>query len=68
MDVIHPQELEFLERENSYRSIEYTPHIGIEFPDVNLVDWLKAPNSDEILYELALLSMSRAERPHYSLT
>ncbi|MCJ1355993.1 MAG: hypothetical protein MMC33_005987 [Icmadophila ericetorum] len=60
MDVIHPQELEFLERENSYRSIEYTPHIGIEFPDVNLVDWLKAPNSDEILYELALLIAERS--------
>lgn len=50
-----PKELKCPQYPESFRSIEYTPHIGIEFPDVNLVDWLKAPNSDEILYELALL-------------
>ena len=55
MDADYPKELKCPEYPTSFRSIEYTPHIGIEFPDVNLVDWLKAPNSDEILYELALL-------------
>lgn len=42
---------------DQYESFEVTPVIGREYPYANLVDWLKAPNSDDLLKELALTSM-----------
>ena len=42
---------------DQYESFDVTPVIGREFPHANLVTWLKAPNSDELLRELALTSM-----------
>lgn len=41
---------------DQFESFDVTPVIGREFPNVNLVEWLKAPNSDELLRELALTS------------
>ena len=41
---------------DKYKSFEVTPVIGREFPDANLVEWMKAPNSDELLRDLAILS------------
>ncbi len=35
---------------------DVTPTIGREFVDVNLKDWLRAPNSDELLRDLAITS------------
>ena len=35
---------------------DVTPVIGREFPKANLVDWLDAPNSDELLRDLAITS------------
>ena len=48
---------------DGYKSFDVTPIIGREFPDVNLKEWLRAPNSDELLRDLAITSMSskRAE-------
>lgn len=43
---------------DQFESFDVTPVIGREFPDVNLVEWLQAPNADELLRELALTSMS----------
>jgi hypothetical protein len=43
---------------DQYEHIEVTPIIGREYPHVNLVSLLKAPNSEELLRELALTSMS----------
>jgi hypothetical protein len=43
---------------DQYESFDVTPVIGREFPHANLVTWLKAPNSDALLRELALTSMS----------
>ena len=43
---------------NSYNYIDLTPVIGREFPTANLVDMMQAPNSDELLTELALTSMT----------
>lgn len=40
-----------------FNSYHVTPLIGTEFPDANVVDWLKAPNSDELLQDLAVTSM-----------
>lgn len=38
---------------------DVTPVIGREFPKANLVDWLDAPNSDELLRDLAITSKCR---------
>ena len=43
----------------NYDHIDLTPCIGREFPTANLVDMMNAPNSDELLAELALTSMSK---------
>lgn len=44
---------------DQYDSFDVTPVIGREFPHANLVSWLKAPNSDELLRELALTISQR---------
>lgn len=41
---------------DSYESFEVTPVIGREYPTANLVDFLGAPNSDELLRDLAIAS------------
>lgn len=41
---------------DQYQSFDVTPVIGREFVDVNLKDWLRAPNSDELLRDLAITS------------
>lgn len=40
----------------TYESFDVTPVIGREFKDVNLKDWLQAPNSDELIRDLAITS------------
>jgi len=37
-----------------YESIDVTPVIGTEYPTANLVEWIDAPNSDELLRDLAI--------------
>lgn len=37
-------------------SFDVTPTIGREFVGVNLAKWLRAPNSDELLRDLAITS------------
>ena len=41
---------------NGYRSFDVTPVIGREFPEADLKEWLEAPNSDELLRDLAITS------------
>ncbi len=43
---------------DQYEYFEVTPIIGREYPHANLVTWFKAPNSDDLLRELALISKS----------
>lgn len=43
---------------DKYKSFEVTPAIGREFPDANVVEWMKAPNSDDLLRDLAITSIS----------
>lgn len=40
-----------------YKSFDVTPVIGREYIDVNLKEWLEAPNSDELIRDLAITSM-----------
>ena len=42
---------------DKYTSIDITPVIGTEYPDVNLVELINAPNADELLRDLAIKSM-----------
>ncbi|KAK9769659.1 hypothetical protein AB5N19_06823 [Seiridium cardinale] len=39
---------------DQYKHFEVTPVIGREFVDVDLAEWLRAPNSDELIRELAI--------------
>ncbi len=39
-----------------FKYFETTPVIGREFVDVDLAEWLRAPNSDELLRDLAITS------------
>lgn len=41
---------------DQYESDDVTPSIGTEFPGANLVDFLNAPNADELLRDLAIKS------------
>lgn len=41
---------------NDYEQIQLAPILGTEFPKANLVDMMNAPNSDEMLAELAYTS------------
>lgn len=41
---------------DQYDSFDVTPIIGKEFPTANLKEWLEAPNSDELLRDLAITS------------
>jgi hypothetical protein len=41
-----------------FKSFDVTPAIGREYENVNLKDWLSAPNSDDLLRDLAITSLS----------
>lgn len=42
---------------NQFKSFDVTPVIGKEFPEARLTEWLNAPNSDELIRDLAITSM-----------
>lgn len=39
---------------DAFESFDVTPTIGREFPNASLKDFLRAPNSDELLRDLAI--------------
>ncbi|CCC13798.1 hypothetical protein SMACR_07308 [Sordaria macrospora] len=39
---------------DQYEHFDVTPIIGREFPKANLVEWLNAPNADELIRDLAI--------------
>ena len=41
---------------DGFMFFDLTPIVGTEFPAANVVNWMKAPNSDEMLRELAVTS------------
>ncbi|GFF77528.1 alpha-ketoglutarate-dependent sulfonate dioxygenase [Aspergillus udagawae] len=44
---------------DQFESFDVTPAIGREYPTVNLKEWLSAPNSDELLRDLAITISQR---------
>lgn len=41
---------------DKFEHFDVTPIIGREYVDVDLVEWMKAPNADELLRDLAITS------------
>ena len=41
---------------DQFKSFEVTPTIGREYPTADLAEWLRAPNSDQLLRDLAITS------------
>ena len=41
---------------DQFKSFDVTPVIGKEFENVDLAEWLRAPNSDELIKDLAITS------------
>jgi hypothetical protein len=52
----HKEPLQLQGALDQYDSFDVTPIIGREYPTANLKEWLEAPNSDELLRELAITS------------
>jgi hypothetical protein len=48
--------LQFSGSLDQFKSEDITPVIGTEFPEANVVEWLNAPNADELLRDLAIKS------------
>jgi hypothetical protein len=44
---------------DQYESFDVTPVIGREFPKASIKEWLEAPNSDELLRDLAITISER---------
>jgi len=53
---VHKEPLRLSGALKEYKSFDVTPVIGREFADVNLKDWLRAANSDELIRDLAITS------------
>ncbi len=47
---------------DAHKHFDVTPTIGREFPNANLVDWLNAPNADELLRDLAITSKQTSKQ------
>ena len=50
---------------DKHESFDVTPIIGREFKDVNLKEWLRAENSDELLRDLAITSRQSPKAWHH---
>jgi hypothetical protein len=53
---------------DSYEQFDSTPIIGREFPKANLVEWLEAPNSEELIRDLAITSTPPVLHPSHRRT
>lgn len=54
----HKEPLKLSGALDQYKSFDVTPVIGREYEDVNLVELLRAPNSDDLIRDLAITSES----------
>jgi hypothetical protein len=53
---VHREPLKLAGVLDQYKSFDVTPVIGREYIDGNLKEWLRAPNSDELIRDLAITS------------
>lgn len=61
----HREPLQLKGALDKYESFDVTPVIGRQFKDVNLKEWLRAENSDELLRDLAITSRRSDEAWHH---
>ena len=52
----HKEPLKLSGALNDFKFFDVTPVLGREYSEVNLKEWLEAPNSDELLRDLAITS------------
>jgi hypothetical protein len=48
---------------DKFESIDLTPVIGTEYLNANLVEWIKSPNADDLIKDLAIKSKSGDQCP-----
>lgn len=58
LEVNHREPLQLSGALEQFKAFDVTPVIGREFVDVDLAEWLRAPNSDELIRDLGITSMS----------
>jgi hypothetical protein len=58
LETNHKEPLKLSGALDHFESFDVTPTIGREFVGVNLAKWLRAPNSDELIRDLAITSWS----------
>jgi hypothetical protein len=58
LETRHKEPLKLSGALDHFESFDVTPTIGREFVGVNLAKWLRAPNSNELIRDLAITSMS----------
>lgn len=56
-EVNHREPLNLSGALDQFKAFDVTPVIGREFIDVDLAEWLSAPNSDELIRDLGITSM-----------
>ena len=62
LETQHKEPLKLTGALSHFESFDVTPVIGREFVGVNLAKWLRAPNSDELLRDLAITSTASISR------
>lgn len=50
----HTEPLQYSGSLDRFKSFDVTPGLGTEFPDARLVEWLRAPESDQLIRDLAI--------------
>lgn len=55
----HPAPLKLSGALDGYESFDVTPAIGREYPKADLAEWLNAPNTDELIRDLAITISQR---------
>lgn len=56
LEVSHKEPLKLSGALDQFKYFDNTPVIGREYVDVDLAEWLRAPNSDELIRDLAITS------------
>ncbi|KAI0377285.1 TauD-domain-containing protein [Hypomontagnella monticulosa] len=59
LETAHKEPLKLSGALDQFKQFDVTPVIGKEFIDVDLAEWLRAPNSDELLRDLAITISQR---------
>jgi hypothetical protein len=53
---VHKEPLKLSGALDKFEQFEVTPILGREYPNASLKEWLEAPNSDELIRDLAITS------------